>query len=998
MQKRFFSCFNFNNLFFCIVFLYCFTKAFGANALERVDSQDNLKIKVIAQQIELSKSRYAQAEIELAHLQSQQNKQRMTLSTEHVNKQWLDEIKIDVDAAKSNLNGISLELSELQQTVNSIEKEIQSLNEQINAYDVLGVKMAQDRGLGLSRLHSQLTYQKTILKLEKSHADYLQKLQVIAEKNLQLYEMSYAYIESLLKSRTMMEFKERQEKSEIDYQHQQSVWLKQLAELYAKLAKTDHSQSGDKRAYAQLQSQIFYANENANFIYLQRLIASYQDQIQQLKVSMSRSTSLTFLNKVNEQAQALNKKLALMHNLLSDRIMILEKRKEFQSKNAFIGPSHVVYLSGLESQYKASRENVDQLNQKLNTLHASLDQAIKHELSTRQGFIGFDAKTWQDLYAQILLVPTLTFQVVKNLAQSIVNALNKISWLGWAFLCFLEIAWISLFYLLNRLCRGLLTIPDHALGHISLKWLSIQLLHRHLLDIAVLGNFFWFFYFCHIPFESFNFIIYLGLVGLFFKMAIVSARLCLVETVQDRAGHDVRLYYRLKWTLLMGAVVTAATVFLYQWPLLEVQNFFYRLFLLFLVIVSVFLLRARDLFLGLILHHIDEQRTYFRRIVRLLAVLVPLVLLVNSAIGFFGFINFVLSVYWYEGIFLIVLAAYLLIKGLLGDMMEYLSHLLIRHVSNGWLWTEAFLKPLDNILRIVLFLLAWVVLFFLFGWDRQSLVVANLTQLIHWPLFEILNTRITPMSVLELVIIISLLYWTARWTREFVYRFLLSHTKDTGVRNSIAILSQYTMILAGILIGLRVLGIDLRALTVVAGAFAFGIGLGLRDLANNFACGFLLLFERPLRVGDMVSINGQEGDVMHLGGRAVTIRTWDHMELIVPNTEIFNKTFINWTAQDYIVRSVVEMKVNRLDDPHEVQALISQTLADHKDVLKDPEPEVFLKELAGDLIEFEVRYYINLRQVRSRVSARSSVLMAIWDVFKQHGVQPPYPHHEVHFQ
>src|SRR3990167_11528595 len=106
----------------------------------------------------------------------------------------------------------------------------------------------------------------------------------------------------------------------------------------------------------------------------------------------------------------------------------------------------------------------------------------------------------------------------------------------------------------------------------------------------------------------------------------------------------------------------------------------------------------------------------------------------------------------------------------------------------------------------------------------------------------------------------------------------------------------------GIFFSLRVLGIDLGALTTIAAAFAFGIGLGLRDLANNFASGFLILLERPIRVGDIVSIENTEGKVMHIGSRAVTIRTWDNADLVVPNTEIFNKSFTNWTFKDNVVR------------------------------------------------------------------------------------------------
>lgn len=991
--------FNIRRLLLIFISLCWLAAGARAETADELASHDvNLdKKKVVAQQIELTKNRYAQAQVELANLQVQLDKHAFLTSAEHVNKQWLDWARVDIDSAKSNLDGIEIELTESQHSVSLIEKNIQELEEQINALNIFGLKIIRNTEPDLKGLQTHLAFQKTLLELEKSHLNYLQKLQKTADKILQLYDAEYMRIEALLKSRTMMQLKERQAKSEIDYQQQQSVWLQQLNKLYAELAAAGRAHVS-KRTYSNLEDQIFYANENVNFIYLQMLVARYQDELQQLDSSISRSTSRTLLNKVSDQAVALLKQFERVNNLLTARIAILEKRKQFLAQDNLKDPTYLTNLTALENQYKTALINVDALNKTLVHIQVVLDKAMKQELSARQGFLGFGAKTWLDLCSQFLLVPSLTLQIVKNLAQLVAASFDAASAVWWGSLLAFEIAWLGLFYIFMRFFEKiLLGMPDHALGHISLKWLSLKLIHRHLIDIAVLGNIFWFFVYCDIPFQNFGFIIYVGLVWLVFKAAITIARLCLVETVHDSAGHDVRLYHRLKWTLLVGGAVTMLTVFLYQLPLLEMQNLFYRLFLLFLVIVSLFLLRARQVFLNLILLHIDEHRTYFRRVVRLLTVLVPLVLLVNSIIGFFGFINFVLSVYWYEGIFLIVLAVYLLIRGFLGDLMEYLSYLLIRHVTNGWLWTEAFLKPIDKILRILLFLSAWVGLFFLFGWDKQPVIVANLNKFLHYHVVDFLSTSITPLSLLELVIIISLLYWTARWTREFVYRFLLSRTKDLGVRNSIAILSQYTMILIVILIGLRVLGIDIRALTFIATAFAFGVGLGLRDLANNFACGFLLLFERPLRVGDTVSVNGIEGDVMHIGGRAVTIRTWDHMELVVPNAEVFSKTFINWTAKDYIVRSVVTVNVNRQDDPHAIQALIYQVLADHKDVLSDPAPEVFLKELAGDLIEFEVRYYVNLRQVKSRIAARSDVLMTLWDAFKQHGIQPPY-HHQVYIE
>ena len=958
------------------------------------------KTKVVVQQIGLLKNRFNQAEADLRNLQSQQDKQIANLSFDRVSKPWLNWTKLDIAVAKSNLDSVNIELSEAQQTLSLLEKDTQEIENQLNVYDMFGMNVARKGVPNLKSMRSQLSYQKDLLTREKLRVDYLLKLQKISDNILQIYNARYSRIENLLKSQTMMQLKEQQAKSEIDYQQQQNVWLQHLNNLATEAKKIENSKTKDKNAYLKLANEIFYANENVNFMYLQMLIMRYQDQIQQLKVSISRSSSITLLNKVSEQTQVLTKQFVRMNDLLIARADILEKRKIFLTQQKLDNAASLRELVDLSNQYKGAQGKVIALNNDLAAFRVTLEQALQQELSARQGLLGFGFKAWLDLGSELIILPTLTFQIIKSLTQATWKSLSA-GGAGWYCLFgILEVLWLGLYYFLNRfLVRLAFRFPDHELGHINIKWLGIELLQRNLLAMAILCNVYWFLTLWRVPSQNFHFLLNIGFVWLLFKAMITISRLCLVETMHDRAGHDVRLYHRLKWTFLVGGVITMFTVFLHQLPLVyEIKDLFYRLFLLFLAIVSIFLLKSWEVLPGLILPHIDEQRTYFRKVIRLLGLLMPLVLLVNSAIGVFGFINFVLTISWYESVFFLVMFAYLIVRGIFGDIMEFFYRLLIRHVNNGWLWTEAFLKPVDKVLRIILFLTAWVLLFFFYGWDRQSPVVERLDKLLHFELINILNTSITFVSIIELLIIGSLLYWGARWTREFVYRFLLSRTKDLGVRNSIAILSQYTMIVIGVLIGLRVLGIDLRALTVVAGAFAFGVGLGLRDLANNFVCGFLLLLERPLRVGDTVTISGYEGEVMHIGGRAVTVRTWDHMEVLVPNAEIFSKTFTNWTAKDHVVRSVVTLKIHRHDRPQQVQELIYQTLANRKDVLIDPAPEVFLKELADELIEFEVRYFVNLRSIKSRICVRSEVLMAIWDTFEKNNIKPPYPYHEIHIK
>lgn len=954
---------------------------------------------LVVQQVQLLKNRLAQANNELADLQHQQERQLSTLSIDSVTKQSLNEAALNIAIAQSNLDSINIELSESKQAMNRLDKDIQETEDQVNVFSVFGLKIARTELTNVHTLQDDLVYQKDLRALEKTRNEYLLKLRDIANNSLQLHKDKYVHINILLKSRKILQLKAKQARSEMFFQQQQSFWLQKLNTLYGELNRLEKAKSKDASAYTRLEGEIFFANENVNFTYLQMLIARYHDQILQLKITVARNNSITILNKAGGQILTLGKQLVRVNDLLKTRMNILEKRSDLlgqlhQQKGMDV---NLHELTLLQDHYKSAVITVTKLNQALLNFRGALDKTLEKELSARQGFPGFSAKAWLNLGGEIMLVPTLTFQIIKSVVYGLSNQMTNASFTWWSVLILFELSWIAFFYILDKfLIRRISSMAEHESGHINLKRLMINIFDHSLWDIAVIGGLTGLFLLCGLPYQNFDSLVHLGLVWLIFKWVITAARICLVETVHHRAGHDVRLYRRLKMTFLIGGMVTALTVFIAQLPVVyELKAICDRLFLLFLLVVSILLLRSWELVPALILPHIDAKRLYLQRVVRLLGFLIPLILLTNSVIGLSGFVNLVLTVSWYESIFVLMLVGYLLIRGLCSDGLMAISNLLIGHFSNGWLWTEAFLKPLDKIVRIIIFISAWGFLFLIYGWDKHSPVVTRLTSLLHYHLIDVLNTSITPLAIFEVFAIISFLYWAARWTREFVYRLLSTRIPDMALRNTIAIFSQYSMIIIGIFICLRVLGIDLKALGFVATAFAFGVGLGLRDLANNFACGFLLLIERPLRVGDTVSINTFEGEVTHIGSRAVTVRTWDHMDVLVPNTEIFNKSFTNWTAKDNIVRTLISIKINRHDQPHKIQAIIANVLSNQKDVLKDPGTEVFLKELNDTVAEFEVRYYVNLRQVKSRVGVRSDVLVAIWEAFENNGIKPAYPLHEV---
>lgn len=507
------------------------------------------------------------------------------------------------------------------------------------------------------------------------------------------------------------------------------------------------------------------------------------------------------------------------------------------------------------------------------------------------------------------------------------------------------------------------------------------------------------FFVSQVSFKDYRLFIYLGFVWFLFRCLFGTARLALVETMGDQFGRDVRLYRTLRWALLTSGCATAFMIVAQQLPVgYEVQDFFNRLFMLVLFALAIVLLRGWAVVPGLIEQHLSwwEPRRYVKRALRLFSFLFPLGLLSIAVLGFLGYRELAWTISVYEGLFLIYLVGYIVARGLLMDFTNWLSDYIITNTRNGWLIVQAVLVPLDKVLRITLLLGGFLLLFSSYGWNQDSYIVIKLYEILFWTLLPLPGLDLSLYHIIMIGIISAVLFWLGRWTYEFAYRWLFARIRDLGVRNSLSVFSQYLMVVVGILIAIRVLGIELTGLVYVFSFLALGIGFGLRDLANNFVSGWLLLIERPLRQGDLVSIGGFEGEVTHIGMRSIRVHTWDRMEVLVPNSEVFTKSFTNWTHQDSIIRSIINIKVNRDDDPHFVQKIIEETLQEMVEIEKEPRLQVLLKEVGNMHVEIEARYFINLSKGISRAEIRSRVQFAIWDQFKFYGIKPPYPVQDIY--
>ncbi|MBA3537766.1 MAG: mechanosensitive ion channel [Tatlockia sp.] len=761
-----------------------------------------------------------------------------------------------------------------------------------------------------------------------------------------------------------------------------------LEKYYENSIKLQQEAKGDNSSAPNfnLEAKLLLNNQVINLT--QHKIAEIQLQKQQVKADylLQKSPDIRTLQAVTEtykntinQLSDIEQSLKKMTALLSGAQLQITDNSLKQQFAALIRiiKSKIV---GVTIQQQTLQEDLE-----------NHEQELKKQLSVRQSLSEYRIDSWPIIIEQLSGIPGQLYSYVKALVSKVIenylwqDVLPAV--ILWLTLGLIILATFGLHKILKRLTRD--KERSRLSGHLYDG--ALTLINRNLPHLAASTVVIFLLYLNHIPFVNYQLLLHLLVVWLTFRMLILVASMALLERVSDASGHDVSLFYRLKWLFLAGGWTTALMAISNELPLSSLlQDIFSRLFMLFLVSVSVVLWRSREVISHLLQPLLKDKKRYFLNAITLLAVLIPLTLFTTAVIGLIGYINLAWTMSRYQAQILLIVTGYVLVRGLIFDALELLSEWLISKTANGWLWIEVFLKPLDKICRVLLFIGSVAVLFQLFGWFSDAAMIVSMQEFAEYPLVNMSGIHITAISIIEFVILSSIFIWTSKWTREFCYRRLYRDARDTGIRNSLSVFTQYAVILIGGFIALRILGLDFSGMSMVIGGLAVGMGFGLRDFASNIVGGLMLLIERPVREGDLITIGAHEGRVAHIGIRSMRVSSWDNMEVLIPNAETFNKPFTNWTHQDSIVRTVVPIKVSRADDPQMIQQLIFDVLATTSEIVADPPAQVFLKQIDDALLEFEVRYFINV-QTYTRFEVRSKILFEIMSRFKAAGVKAPIP-------
>ncbi len=258
------------------------------------------------------------------------------------------------------------------------------------------------------------------------------------------------------------------------------------------------------------------------------------------------------------------------------------------------------------------------------------------------------------------------------------------------------------------------------------------------------------------------------------------------------------------------------------------------------------------------------------------------------------------------------------------------------------------------------------------------------------------DNRVSILSVAKFIIIAGIYIVAARWLAMLIEQRAM---KSTVISSSMQVgLSKFATVALysiAIIIALNSVGIDLTTLTVFGGAIGVGLGFGLKSIASNFISGFILLFDRSIKPGDVISIGNRVGWVVALHARYIVVKDRDGVETLIPNENIITSEVTNWSYSDKHVRVKIPVQVSYDDDVEQAMQLMLDACQVSARVLQNPEPAVRLTNFADNGIELELRLWLDDPE-QGVGSVKSDINLAIWKAFKDNAITIPFPQRDVH--
>ncbi|HIF51594.1 MAG TPA: mechanosensitive ion channel [Thiotrichaceae bacterium] len=330
----------------------------------------------------------------------------------------------------------------------------------------------------------------------------------------------------------------------------------------------------------------------------------------------------------------------------------------------------------------------------------------------------------------------------------------------------------------------------------------------------------------------------------------------------------------------------------------------------------------------------------------------------------------------------------------------------------------AAIETSHHLIKIAVSLLAaWVVINMTTGMLRNkalskfvavviwTVAVLNILNLID-PVTNVLDSigltlgglRLTALTVIEGIFILTVLLWLAIFVSQFVEQQIRKSTDITpSVKVLISKLVKISLIIIAVVASMSSVGIDLTAFAIFSGAVGVGIGLGLQKSIANLFSGLLLLMDKSIKPGDLITVGDTYGVVESLNARYASVKRMDGTEHLIPNENLISQEVINWTHTDKLIRPEVDVGVHYQADVRIAMALCIEAGKEVERVLDSPEPEVLLIGFGDNAVDLKLRFWIKDPE-KGVLNVKSEILLKIWDKFHEHNIEIPYPQRDLHIR
>jgi len=280
-----------------------------------------------------------------------------------------------------------------------------------------------------------------------------------------------------------------------------------------------------------------------------------------------------------------------------------------------------------------------------------------------------------------------------------------------------------------------------------------------------------------------------------------------------------------------------------------------------------------------------------------------------------------------------------------------------------------------------------------------QVTVIEAIKAVDLPLFYVEDRPVSALSLVEFVVTFWAAVVISRWLRRFLTDRVYPRTGwDIGLTNAFNTLAHYLVLVVGMVVGLRFVGVGFSSLAILAGVLGIGIGFGLRNITENFISGLIILAERPIKIGDFIEVKdgSVEGRVESIRARSTTVVTRDNISMIIPNSEFVARPVVNWSHGDPKVRVGVPVGVAYGSDTDLVRKVLLEVAGRHGKVLKKPAPEVQFRAFGSSSLDFMLLLWIEEQQHRFRIA--SDIHFAVDKAFRKFGIEIAFPQTDIHFK